>query len=205
MNNSFDVLIIGGGASGMSCALVLGSAKNKSFAAEKQIGIFTHQKSSMLQEAIFNNAYGIPSGKLGIELLSESKKQLSENYPHIRQISEEKVIRIEGEFPEFRVISNKNTYYTKNIIVGIGSANTFNIEGLKQFIEPHPKAIAEKQRIQLRNTDHKVTDGIYVIGTLAGCRSQLTIAAGSGASVATDILSLWNDGLPTQIHDSIKK
>ncbi len=205
MNNSFDVLIIGGGASGMSCALVLGSAKNKSFAAEKQIGIFTHQKSSMLQEAIFNNVYGIPSGKLGIELLSESKKQLSENYPHIRQISEEKVIRIEGEFPEFRVISNKNTYYTKNIIVGIGSANTFNIEGLKQFIEPHPKAIAEKQRIQLRNTDHKVTDGIYVIGTLAGCRSQLTIAAGSGASVATDILSLWNDGLPTQIHDSIKK
>ena len=52
----FDVLIIGGGVSGMSCALVLGSAKKKIFVADKTIGIFTHQKASSLQEALFNNA-----------------------------------------------------------------------------------------------------------------------------------------------------
>jgi hypothetical protein len=69
---------------------------------------------------------------------------------------------------------------------------------------PHQKSLAEKQRIQLQNTDHKVTEGIYVIGTLAGCRSQLTIAAGSGAAVATDLLTLWNDGIAVQVHDSIK-
>ncbi len=114
-------------------------------------------------------------------------------------------MKIEGEFPEFRITTNKNTYSTKNIIIGIGSANTFAIDGLMQFVEPHQKALAEKHRIQLKNTDHKVIDGIYVIGTLAGCRSQLTIAAGSGAAVATDLLSLWNNGLPTQVHDSIKK
>ncbi|GAL66035.1 putative protein [Jejuia pallidilutea] len=39
-----DVLIIGGGAAGMSCALVLGSAKEKPFAKDKQIAIITHQK-----------------------------------------------------------------------------------------------------------------------------------------------------------------
>lgn len=205
MNNTFDVLIVGGGVSGMSCALVLGSAKNKPFAAEKKIGIFTHQKSSALQEAVFNNAYGITPGKLGSELLSESKAHLSKLYSHIIQIPDEKVVKIEGEFPEFRITTNKNTYSTKNIIIGIGSANTFAIDGLMQFVEPHQKALAEKQRIQLKNTDHKVIDGIYVIGTLAGCRSQLTIAAGSGATVATDLLSLWNNGLPTQVHDSIKK
>lgn len=44
MDQSFDVLIIGGGAAGMSCALVLGSAKNKPFAADKTIGIIMHQK-----------------------------------------------------------------------------------------------------------------------------------------------------------------
>jgi thioredoxin reductase len=205
MINTFDVLIIGGGVSGMSCALVLGSAKNKPFASEKKIGIFTHQKSSMLQEAVFNNAYGITPGKLGSELLSESKTHLSTSYPHVTQIQDEKVLKIEGKFPDFKVISNKNTYSTKNIVIGIGSANTFAIESLMEFVEPHQKALAEKQRIQLRNTDHKVTDGIYVIGTLAGCRSQLTIAAGSGAAVATDLLTLWNDGLPAQVHDSIKK
>jgi hypothetical protein len=46
----FDVLIIGG-VSGISCAL--GSAKIKNFAADKEVGVFTHQKSSSLQEAVF--------------------------------------------------------------------------------------------------------------------------------------------------------
>lgn len=205
MNNQFDVLIIGGGVSGMSCALVLGSAINKPFTSEKKIGIFTHQKSSALQEAVFNNAYGIAPGKLGAELLQESKTHLTSMYPHVAQISDEKVLKIEGEYPNFTVISNKNSYSTQTIIVGIGSANTFNIKGLTHFVEPHQKTLAEKQRIQLRNTDHKVIEGVYVIGTLAGCRSQLTIAAGSGAAVATDLLTLWNEGVPVQVHDSIKK
>lgn len=200
----FDVLIIGGGVSGISCALVLGSAKNKSFATEKKIGIFSHQKSSSLQEALFNNAYGIPAGKLGSEILSESTEHLSTTYPHITQIQNEKVIRIEGEAPDFTIITNKNSYKTKAVVIGIGSANTFNIEGLMQFIQPHKKALPEKQRIQLKNDDHKVAEGIYVIGTLAGWRSQLAIAAGSGAAVATDILTLWNNGTPTHCHDSIR-
>lgn len=200
----FDVLIIGGGVSGISCAMVLGSAKNKAFAADKKIGIFTHQKTSALQEALFNNAYGIVPGKLGSEILIESIEHLSETYPHISQIPEEKVLKIEGQYPEFTIVTNKNTYKTQNIVIGIGSANTFAIEGLMQFVEPHKKALPEKQRIQLKNTDHKVADGIYVIGTLAGWRSQLAIAAGSGAAVATDLLTLWNGGTQTHSHDSIR-
>lgn len=200
----FDVLIIGGGVSGISCALVLGSAKGKPFATDKKIGIITHQKSSALQEALLNNAYGIPAGKLGSEILSESIEHLSNTYPHISQIPNEKVIKIEGTYPEFKVTTNKNTYSTKTIVVGIGSANTFAIEGLTQYVIPHEKAPAEKQRIQLKNSDHKVTEGIFVAGTLAGWRSQLTIAAGSGAAVATDILTLWNNREQTHSHDSIK-
>jgi hypothetical protein len=42
------------------------------------------------------------------------------------------------------------------------------------FVEPHQKSLPEKQRIQLHNTDHKVAEGIYVAGTLAGWRSQLS-------------------------------
>lgn len=201
----FDVLIIGGGVSGVSCALVLGSAGKKAFASDKKIGIFTHQKSSNLQEALFNNAYGIPAGKLGSELLTESLEHLAESYPQIEQISNEKVLRIEGSFPDFVVITNKKSYRTQNIVVAINASNTFAIEGLMEYVEPHKKAIPEKNRIQLRNIDHKVAEGIYVAGTLAGWRSQLSIAAGSGASVATDILTLWNNGTHSQAHDSIKK
>ena len=201
----FDVLIIGGGVSGMSCALVLGSAHKKPFVSDKKIGIITHQKTSSLQEAIFYNAYGVPSGKLGSELLIESTENLQELYPHVIQIEGEKVLKVEGEFPNFMVTTNKNSYQTKSIVVAIGYSNTFDIEGLMNFVESHKKAIVEKQRIQLKNDDHKVADGIYVVGTLAGWRSQLAIAAGSGAAVATDILTLWNNGISSQSHDSIKK
>jgi thioredoxin reductase len=201
----FDVLIIGGGVSGMSCALVLGSAYKKPFVQDKKIGIITHQKTSSLQEAIFYNAYGVPSGKLGSDLLTESTEQLQELYPHVNQIVAEKVMKVAGTFPNFTVTTNINSYQTKSIVVAIGYSNTFEIEGLLHYVEPHKKALAEKQRIQLKNEDHKVADGIYVVGTLAGWRSQLAIAAGSGAAVATDILTLWNNGISSQSHDSIKK
>lgn len=201
----YDVLIIGGGVSGMSCALVLGSAHKKPFVANKKIGIITHQKTSSLQEAIFYNAYGVPSGKLGSELLSESVKHLQHLYPHVNQIEGEKVIKVGGEFSNFTVITNKNSYQSKSIVVAIGYSNTFDIDGLNQYVIPHKKALAEKHRIQLDNKDHKVAEGIYVVGTLAGWRSQLAIAAGSGAAVATDILTFWNNGISAQSHDSIKK
>lgn len=201
----FDVLILGGGVSGMSCALVLGSSKDKIFSADKKIGIFTHQKSSSLQDAIFNNAYGIPPGTLGADLLKDSSQNLAETYSHVAQIPNEKVRTIEGVFPEFTVTTNKTKYKARIIAIGIGSANTFDIEGLMKYVEPHQKSLPEKQRIQLKNIDHKVTDGIYVMGTLAGWRSQLAIASGSGAAVATDILTLWNNGIQTHSHDSIRE
>jgi thioredoxin reductase len=103
-----DVLIIGGGVSGLSCALVLGSAHKKPFVQDKKIGIITHRKTSSLQEAIFYNAYGVPSGKLGSELLTESVQHLQESYPHVTQIEGEKVLKVVGQFPNFTVTTNKN-------------------------------------------------------------------------------------------------
>ena len=70
------------------------------------------------------------------------------------------------------------------------------------FVEPHKNLPPKKGRIQLKNTNHKVADNIYVAGVLAGWRSQFAIAAGSGTQVATDILTLWNNGNTTMIHDT---
>lgn len=197
----YDVLIVGGGVAGVSCALILGSAKSKSFMADKKIGIIAHQKTSNLQEALFNNAYGIAPGTLGADLLNTTLRDLGQTYPHIDQVANEKVIKIEGEFPEFTVTTNKRSYQAKKIVLAVGYSNTFMIEGLMQYVEPHQKSIVEKQRIQLRNIDHKIADGLYVAGTLAGWRSQLAIASGSGASVATDIMTAFNGGVDAQSHD----
>lgn len=201
----FDVLIIGGGASGVSCALVLGSSLKKPYAEGKKIGIFTHQKASALQDALFNNAYAVTPGKLGLDIMSQSLEHLSDQYPDVEQIPGEKVMKIDGNSGNFTITTNKSTYRAKAVVAAIGSANTFSIEGLMEYIIPHKKALPEKNRIQLKNDDHLVAEGIYVAGTLAGWRSQLAIAAGSGASVATDIMTLWNNNIPAQYHDSTRK
>jgi thioredoxin reductase len=200
-----DALIIGGGVSGVSCALILGSAHKKAFVQDKKITIITHQKASSLQDAVFYNAYGVESGKLGADLLTETTQQLKKNYPYITQIEEEKVIKVTPMPDGFEVMTNKNSYTSKIIVIAIGSSNLFDIEGLQHYIEPHQKSLPEKQRIQLKNNDQLVAEGIYVAGTLAGHRSQLSIAAGSGAAVATDILTLWNGGVETHSHDSVRK
>lgn len=202
--DAFDVLIIGGSAAGLSCALILGSAVDKPFASNKKIGIVTHQKSSALNDALLNNVLGLKKGTRGNQVLADGLAQLSGLYPHVTQIDNEKVTKIEGAFPNFTVFTNKNSYPAKSIVVAVGPSNLFNIEGLLQYVIPHHSLPPQKERVMLKNSNHLVTDGIYVAGVLAGWRSQFAIAAGSGAQVATDILTLWNDGKHTMVHDSIR-
>jgi thioredoxin reductase len=198
----FDCLIIGGGVAGMQCALVLGSAKNKAFAADKNIGIIINQKASHLQNALFNNVLGLNPKTLGKDILEDGKKQLSGLYPQINQIENEKVCAVfDDKNNSYMVTTNKNTYQTKMVVVALNYSKPFSIAGLEHYIEPHMRANPAKDRVQLRNFNHLIKEGLYACGTIAGWRSQFAIAAGSGASVATDILTHWNDGNHTKVHD----
>lgn len=199
----FDTLIIGGGAAGLSCALVLGSGLNKPFAEGRKVGIVIHQKTSHLQNALFNNVLGLQPGTLGKDLLEDGKNQLTKLYPEVTQIDKEKVKEIIETELSFKIITNKNTYVAKRVVIAVGYTNLLTIKGLGNYVKPHPKAAIEKDRIWLENKDHLIKDNLYVAGTLAGWRSQFAIASGSGAHVATDILTLWNNGKHTKIHDKI--
>ncbi|MDY0780425.1 FAD-dependent oxidoreductase [Tenacibaculum sp. IB213877] len=197
----FDVLIIGGGVSGMQCALVLGSAKNKPYAIDKKIGIILHQRASHLQNALFNNVLGLTPGTLGKDVLEEGKKHLSEFYPEVYQIEKEKVLAVLDDIDGYKIVTNKNEYKSKVVVLALNYAKPFDISGLEQYIERHTSANPMKDRIQLRNYNHLIKERLYVCGTLAGHRSQFAIAAGSGAAVATDILTVWNDNIGAQVHD----
>lgn len=199
----YDCLIIGAGAAGLSCALVLGSAKPKTFASDKHIGIITHQKTSHLQNALFNNVLGLSPGTLGKDLLESGKDQLHDLYPYIDQIEKEKVKSILQTPEGFAIETNKNSYRSKIVVVAVGYTDLLTIHGLQDYVEPHPRAAIEKSRIWLKNEDHLVAKNLYVAGTLAGWRSQYAIACGSGAHVATDILTLWNNGKHTKVHDKV--
>ena len=199
----FDALIIGGGVSGMQCALVLGSAKNKPFAADKKIAIIMHQRTSHLENALFNNVLGLQPKTLGKNILINGKQHLSNLYPAVSQIENEKVLSVEEINSNYIVTTNKTTYQSKIVVLALNYSKPFSIKGLEAFIIPHQKANPDKDRIQLKNKNNRIQRGLYCCGSIAGCRSQFAIAAGSGASVATDILTIWNDNNPTKIHDKV--
>ncbi|MFG6685053.1 FAD-dependent oxidoreductase [Mariniflexile sp. HNIBRBA6329] len=199
----FDALIIGGGAAGLQCALILGSAQNKPFAANKRVGIIVHQKTSHLQTALFNNVLGLAPGTTGASILGSGKTQLKTLYPDIEQIENEKVLELSRTEGIFNIKTNKHSYKAKIVVIAVGYTNLMTIDGLEPYIEPHPRAAIEKDRIWLKNTDHLVEENLYVTGSLAGWRSQFAICAGSGAQVATDILTLWNGGKHVKVHDKI--
>ena len=197
----FDALIIGAAAAGMQCALVLGSAAKKPFAVDKKIGIIAHQKASHLQSALFNNVLGLEPGTLGKNILVSGKKQLADLYPEVIQIDNEKVSSIDQTEGIYLVQTNKSSYRTSIIVLALNYAKPFLIKGLEKYIKPHSLTKTTKDRIQLKNENLFVKEGMYVCGTIAGFRSQFAIAAGTGAMVATDILTLWNNGEHVKIHD----
>lgn len=198
----FDVLIIGGGAAGMSCALILGSALRNNVVSDKSVGILMHQKASHLNSALLNNVLGVVPGTSGQQILKEGIIHLEEQYPEIQQINLEKVKEVVQLEQGFSIITNKNTYEAGIVVMATGYTSPLRIKGLESEVIPHKKAKASKERIQLKNEDHFVKPGLYVAGSLAGWRSQFSIACGSGASVATDILSLWN-GAHSKVHDKL--
>ncbi len=166
----FDVLIIGAGAAGMSCALVIGSALEKPFASHKKVGLVAHQRSSHLQNALFNNVLGLQPGTLGEDLLKEGTDQLAAFYPKVEQIVGEKILKITQSGDRFEITSNKNSYVTKALVIATGYTKPFTIKGLEKYLVPHQMAKPEKERIQLKNHLHLVARNLYVAGTLAGWR-----------------------------------
>ena len=67
----FDVLIIGGGSAGMSCALVLGSAHTKRPYAKDKHGWHRYASKNITFTIgiVFNNVLGVKPGTTGAEIL----------------------------------------------------------------------------------------------------------------------------------------
>src|SRR5690606_41787521 len=99
----FDDLLGGGGAAGMSCALLLGSAKGRPYTIGKRTGIIHHQRTSHLQSAVFYNVLGLSPGTPGAKILKDGPGHLKEIYPHVEQIAREKVTEIQVRDDGFQV------------------------------------------------------------------------------------------------------
>lgn len=194
----YNVIIVGGGVSGLSCALTLASGRNHFDFAISQKYLVIDNGSSDLNKACLYNVPGIKQGSLGKEVLAEIKRQI-EFYNNVDFITD-RVIKIEGEKGNFSVLcESKNVYNGEFIVVATGF-HEFNIEIKDIEVLPHNRSPRPGKVMIKVDEKLRVKEGLYVAGTLAGKPTMFSCAAGSGVEIACDIQSYYA-GKEVVVHD----
>ncbi len=196
----YDLIIIGGGASGMSAAITLGSAKEKfEWASNKKI-LIIDSGTSDVKAASFWNAPGIYVGKDGKELMDDMHKQLDQ-YQSIDK-SHDFVVNLEKQEDVYLVKTESNSYISKIVIVATG-LQKFNID--TSLISPSVhNRIARKGKMMLENDNGFIAKNLYVSGVAAGHQTMFAIASGDGVRIACEILEEWGGNFFVP-HDVSKK
>jgi alkyl hydroperoxide reductase subunit AhpF len=198
--DQYDIIIIGGGAAGASCALVLGSAVANEAVSEKRILVIDDGKSDILS-GVYNNALGVPVGTTGPELWANLQRQMAQ-YPNVDQLTDtaKEVKQLKKGGYRVKTRGGYKLECTRLVLATGMKKWRLQIPGLEP--EEHPRS-PKPGRVWIPNQQHKVGRGLYVAGLLAGWSTQFSIAAGSGAQVAADILGEWA-GKNVAVHDKME-
>ncbi len=120
----YDVIILGAGPAGISASLYTQRANKNTL-------IIYNGESDLSKAKKIENYYGFEDGISGEELYDIGIKQ-AKNLGV--EIANEEVIKIEMDNSLFRVVTEKNTYETKSVIIATGAKkNTLDIQGIKEL------------------------------------------------------------------------
>ena len=192
-----DVLIIGGGVAGLTCAMTLASAHRKPWFGNRRVLVIDDGRSD-LNKALLNNAPGIEPGAFGTDILARMKNQFVQY--QVGCIENATIISAHRLSDDWSVQSDHSQIWHGRTLVLATGYKRWNIDGLPCTPTPHPRG-GKSDRIMIEHDGcYLIDDSLYVAGLLAGGSSQFAIAAGIGAQVAVDILSDWS-GRRTHIHD----
>lgn len=193
----YDVVIVGGGASGLACALTLVSSRGRGWQwAEGRKYLIFDTDNSDLKKAFLKNVPGVDP-ITGTELLEKIRRQI-EKWGGVDHLQEE-VVRIEKREEGFHIESQSGKTFLSDYVVLAGGFHSFKITGLELELVENPKS-PKPGRVMIKNKDYEVDKNLFVIGTLAGLSSHFTSCAGSGVEVAIEILSRFA-GKRIVIHD----
>lgn len=194
--SKYDVVIIGGGVSGLTCAITLGSGIEKfEFAKGKTVLVIDAGKSH-LNAAQLNNVPGVIQGTKGPDELATLKGR-AEAYEGV-SVASGTVLSVSGEEGSFLVKSEDSKVEASTVVFAPGLAS-INIEGIGADVVDHYKA-PKPNLVMIENKGGVVAPGKYVTGCAAGASTMYASAAGLGAETATDILSSWTDKYVV-VHD----
>lgn len=198
-NSSYDVVIIGGGAAGLSAAITLASAAQKFEWAQKKVLLIDSGKSD-IRAASFSNAPGIAVGTTGPELLEQLWGQLTA-LGGCDTLKETEVTSLEkGSESSYVVAYGAKKVVATTVFLATGMQK-MSIESSVLTAQPH-EAIAREGKVKVANHHGKVGENLYVIGLAKGLQTMYAIAAGDGVARATKLLWEWS-GKPAVPHDVV--
>ena len=193
----YDVIIVGGGASGLACALTLASSRGRGWNwAEGRTYLVFDRGESDLHRAYLKNVPGVQP-IAGTQLLEVIREQIKD-WGGV-EFSEEKVVEIKKEGEIYKVYTEEGKEYSAKYVVLAGGFKEFPIKGLELEVAENPKS-PKPGRVMIKHKDFEVMPNLFVVGTLAGLSSHFTSCAGSGVEVAIEILSRMA-GKRIVIHD----
>jgi len=191
------IAIVGGGPSGVACALTLWAARhNPALPKDIQITLFDAGHSD-LQKAALWEVPGMPMGVVGSLLLSQMRQQVVDAGLAWHDLA---IQRIKSQSSPFHLHAANGDSWETDIVVLATGFKAFEIElEVQAPIMAHPHSM--KSRVCLKvDSQSRLSQGFYVAGSLAGVYSMYATAIGSGTAVACNILSELT-GKPTVVHD----
>jgi Thioredoxin reductase len=132
----YDILIVGGGPAGLSCAITIGSAveHEMGFAKGKKVLVIDNGNSD-LKSAKLNNVPGIKRGTIGKGLLEQIKDQAKEySCVEILEDTVQKVLKNNG----FVVQTASGNSFEADVVVLASGFKAFDIEGLEIDVVENP-------------------------------------------------------------------
>ncbi len=196
----YDVIIIGGGVSGIGAALTFGSTLEKGmFEKELKILLIDNDKSDLKKARLYN----VPlagKGVSGSETLERMREELK-GFDNITTCFGS-AVKAEGTKGDFRVILESGDSFTGKYVVLATGFRAFEIQGLGVDILPNefaPKPGLIRARCKENGL---VKEGVYVAGILSGIPTMYACALGSGVRIACEILSDMQ-GKVVVVHDIV--
>ncbi len=180
----YSVAVVGGGVSGLSCALTLADgARRFDFAKGKKFLVVDSGNSDVLK-AVLNNVPGVKKGTTGEEYLEFLKAQVEE-FEDVNLVEGE-VSEVTGSKGNFKIVLSDGREFKADFVVFATGFHSFDVKTDLVEVIPHPRS-PRPGKIALKPK----AEGVYVAGLAAGEITMVATAAGSGVDVACEILSEW--------------